>query len=242
MTQYLILALLVVNVYSSRIKPSKYEIVQPKIERRLNQLTVTIESTKYDFGTVTIHLEEEIDDFIKDSQIFKGIDDDDYKAYGYLKNEKFFGEFSVDGKVFMLDDPKKIEINQEGTLLYSTDDIKVDNENHLDKILKSQKQVQNVKIAGPKSASQKSVRKKTFGNICRMRIVVDKFLLQLFDNDKDFMKSAIKMHEHHLNDIYRLNKVKVRSQQLEFKITDIIFNDEEFCSKNKNAGDLNLNS
>ena len=95
-------------------------------------------------------------------------------------------------------------------------------------------------------------RTNTEGDICTMRIIVDKFLLGLYKNDRQTnclnimviinnidrseLKNVIKLHEYMLNSIYRLNGIKIKNRQLSFKVVDIQFQDEQFCRTNINHG------
>ena len=88
-------------------------------------------------------------------------------------------------------------------------------------------------------AQARSGRPVTVGNICRMRIIVDKFLLKLFNNNKETLKSLIKTYEVSLNDIYREGGVSVKVNnkqlQLKFKVVDLQFHDEDYCRRKGNS-------
>ena len=82
-------------------------------------------------------------------------------------------------------------------------------------------------------------RNMTFGNVCRMRIIIDKFLLILFINNKEQMKSYVKYFEVSLNDIYEEAGVSVRVNRkqvpLKFKVVDLQFHDEDYCRRKRNS-------
>ena len=64
-------------------------------------------------------------------------------------------------------------------------------------------------------------------------------LLDKYENypiNRSELKNVIKLHEHMLNDIYSLNKIKIKNSQLSFKVVDIQFQDEAFCRTNTNQG------
>ena len=91
-------------------------------------------------------------------------------------------------------------------------------------------------------AHAQSGRPSTSGNVCRMRIIIDKFLLKLFDNNKDKLKTLVKYFELSLNDIYEEGGVSVtvhnRKLTLKFKVEDLQFHDEAYCrSKNYSPGE-----
>ena len=91
-------------------------------------------------------------------------------------------------------------------------------------------------------ASAQSGRPSTSGNVCRMRIIIDKFLLKLFDNNKNKLQSLVKYFELSLNDIYKEGGVSVtlhnRKLPLKFKVEDLQFHDEAYCrSKKHSPGD-----
>ena len=63
----------------------------------------------------------------------------------------------------------------------------------------------------------------------------------------------IKMHEHTLNDVYKLNQIKVRmmmmmimimmmmvikvrNEQIRFKVVNVVFQDDVYCSTNSREG------
>ena len=64
----------------------------------------------------------------------------------------------------------------------------------------------------------------------------------------------IKMHEHTLNDVYKLNQIKVmimmmmivmmmvmmiikvRNEQIRFKVVNVVFQDDIYCSSNSREG------
>ena len=78
------------------------------------------------------------------------------------------------------------------------------------------------------------------GNVCKMRITVDRFLLETYDNNKERLEQEIKTHEETLNEIYKNNSVKVtvgkEKMQLKFKVVEIIFHDKEYCGGNESSG------
>ena len=88
-------------------------------------------------------------------------------------------------------------------------------------------------------AHAQSGRPSTVGNICRMRIIIDKFLLKLFDNNKEKLKSLVKFYEVSLNDIYKEGGVSVevnnKNLQLKFKVVDLLFHDEAFCRRHNDS-------
>ena len=91
-------------------------------------------------------------------------------------------------------------------------------------------------------AHAQSGRPSTVGNICKMRIIIDKFLLKLFDNNKEKLKSLVKFYEVSLNDIYKEGGVSVtvnnRQLPFKFKVVDLLFHDEAYCrSKNYSPGE-----
>ena len=91
----------------------------------------------------------------------------------------------------------------------------------------------------PGGANAQSHRDATVGNICRMRIIIDKFLLKLFDNNKEKMKNLVKYFEMSLNDIYKEGGVSVKVNNnrlpLKFKVVDLQFHDEAYCQRKGNS-------
>ena len=89
-------------------------------------------------------------------------------------------------------------------------------------------------------ALAQSSRNKTIGNVCQMRIIVDKFLIKLFGNNKDLLEDKLGVFEGRLNSIYNpegsggIVKVRVNNTflPLKFKVVDIKFHDEAFCQRN----------
>ena len=79
-------------------------------------------------------------------------------------------------------------------------------------------------------------RPATVGNFCRMRIIIDQFLLRLFDNNKEKVKNVVKYLEMSLNDIYSEAGVSVKVNDtelsLKFKVMDLQFHDEDYCRRN----------
>ena len=82
-------------------------------------------------------------------------------------------------------------------------------------------------------------KNRTKGNVCRMRIIIDKFLLKLFDNNKEKMKAKVKYFEMSLNDIYKEGDVSVKVNNnwlpLKFKVVDLQFHDEAYCQRKGNS-------
>ena len=66
-----------------------------------------------------------------------------------------------------------------------------------------------------------------------MRIIVDKFLLETFGNDRNRVKAMVKEHEMSLNEIYQV--IEIRGKPFQFKVVDIEFHDEAYCSRNRNS-------
>ena len=84
-------------------------------------------------------------------------------------------------------------------------------------------------------------RNVTQGNVCRMRIIIDKFLLKLFDNNKSKMRTVVKLYEETLNDIYKNAGVSVKVNNLppyplKFIVVDLLFHDEYYCHGKDSAG------
>ena len=161
-------------------------------------------------------------------------DSSDQNAFGSIINSRFIGQFSLSEETFILEDPAKV--GKEGNaLLFRLEDLPSPPEG-FDRVKRT-----NTVNFGPKLYKRLDVARVANpgpGNICTLRIFVDKYLLALFNNDKNHLKTNIKNHEFQLNNIYKFNKIKVNGQQLEFRITDVIFHDEEYCSKNKSSGKL----
>ena len=96
-----------------------------------------------------------------------------------------------------------------------------------------------INIAGIPGLPAPSGRPATIGNICRMRIVIDKSLIELFDKNKEKLKSLVKYLEMALNDIYKAGGVKVkvegRKEQLQFKVVELLFHDEAYCRRENHS-------
>ena len=79
-----------------------------------------------------------------------------------------------------------------------------------------------------------------------MRIIVDKFALKLFKNNKETMKTKIKYFEFTLNDIYKEGNVSVKVNNnrlpLKFKVVDVVFHDEANCLINGNSPGIAVSS
>ena len=71
------------------------------------------------------------------------------------------------------------------------------------------------------------------GNVCEMRIIVDRFLLETFDNNKERLVEVVNSQEKALNELYENNSVKVQVGEeklpIKFKVVDLVFQDEDFC-------------
>ena len=95
-----------------------------------------------------------------------------------------------------------------------------------------------INIAGYGAQAQ-SGRPATIGNICRMRIIIDKSLIELFGNKKETLKSLVKYLEMALNDIYKeggvVVKVEGRKEQLQFKVVELLFHDEAYCRRENHS-------
>ena len=92
----------------------------------------------------------------------------------------------------------------------------------------------------PDGALAQSGREPTEGNFCSMRIIVDKFLIKLFNNDKQLVRTKVKYYETQLNDIYKEADVSVNMFNnvwlpLKFKVVKLQFHDEEHCEREKNS-------
>ena len=78
-------------------------------------------------------------------------------------------------------------------------------------------------------------RKATVGNICTMRIFIDRFLMKLF-NSKKHARDYVKYFERKLNNIYNEAGVSVKVNNawlpLKFKVVDLQFHDDDFCRRN----------
>ena len=83
-------------------------------------------------------------------------------------------------------------------------------------------------------------RNVTQGNVCRMRIIIDKFLLKLFNNNKVLLMNEVRLYESTLNDIYSKAGVYVtvnnKQLPLQFKVVDLQFHDEDYCHGKDSAG------
>ena len=96
-------------------------------------------------------------------------------------------------------------------------------------------------------AQAQSGRTPTEGNFCTMRIIIDKFLLKLFNNNKNLLMSKVKYFETQLNDIYKEADVYVNMFNnawlpLKFKVVDLQFHDEDFCRITNSSSSGNSSS
>ena len=95
-----------------------------------------------------------------------------------------------------------------------------------------------IAIAGHGAQAQGG-RPATIGNICRMRIIIDKSLIELFGNKKETLKSLVKYLEMALNDIYKEGgvhvKVEGKKEQLQFKVMELLFHDEAYCRRENHS-------
>ena len=84
-----------------------------------------------------------------------------------------------------------------------------------------------------------SSRPETVGNICRMRIIIDKSLSNYFNKNKYRMRDYVKYFEKHLNYYYNEAGVSIRvnNQRLpfKFKVVDLQFHDEDYCRRQGNS-------
>ena len=89
-------------------------------------------------------------------------------------------------------------------------------------------------------AESQSREAQSHGNVCKMRITVDRFPLETYDNNEERLEQEIKTHEDTLNEVYKNNSVKVtvgkEKMQLKFKVVEIIFRDKEYCGGNESSG------
>ena len=201
-----------------------------KVRKEGELYFLLINSSFYGLTEVSIELEKDQEDLIFNSDAHISVINpinSNIEAFGYLKHERFFGQFQIEDRKFILDEVQ----NSTNAFISSLEDVqkkyRIINEG-IDR---------EVVFEKDESAPQAyTSRLKTYGNYCTMRIIVDKFALKLFGNDKERMKSVIKMHEFTLNDVYKLNNVRVRYEQLKFSIVDIVFQDEYYCRRNTNAG------
>ena len=216
-----------------------------------------ISSTHYNIQNLDLILEQdEPDEFIfgteeKGSFVVspKG---DDVKAFGYIEEGRFFGQFTYDGRTYFVD---PLPRGQEGGNLVPFDEMKgligkleplfsyysdyLLGVGSAGKVVESDPAIAYASDDGGVFA-QIARRNVTQGNICRMRIIIDKFLLKLFDNNKSKMRTVVKLYEETLNDIYEKAgvKVKVNNKELllKFKVVDLLFHDEDYCHGKDSAG------
>jgi len=187
-----------------------------------NLYLLKVSSSVYDIDNINIYLKEEKDPYIfeaESSTIFvvlnkrrsKGV----AKASGSIENNRFTGSLTIGGKVFFIEETSEI-LTLEEALEEESDDVSVV-ERH--KWLEA-----NEDPAAPQAIS---LRPKSRGNVCTMRIIVDKHLMKVFNNDKNRLRVTIKQHEEELNEIYQ--SIKIRGKPFRFKVTDVIFKDDTYC-------------
>ena len=145
------------------------------------------------------------------------------RGFGSIQDGKFFGQFRSRNTTFYVDHPEKV--GKTGlAILYSAEDV-LDDGKMEGKYLTAEF---NNRVPQPLIS-----RRKTSGNVCRMRIIVDKFLLETFGNDRGRVKAMVKDHEMSLNEIYE--QIEIRGKPFQFKVVDIEFHDEAYCRRNRDS-------
>ena len=204
----------------------KHEVIDNTVSKFGDDFVLTRRSEIYGIS-YNLVLTKEDDPLIfdeEDSSIFVIIlPSSENKAFGTIKDEHFFGQFRVGNINFYNDHPEKVGKTGQA-ILYSAEDV-LDQGNQRGKFLTPKfKQ----KVPQPLVS-----REKTQGNIFRMRIIVDKFLLKTFGNDRSRVKAMVKEHEMSLNEIYQV--IEIRGRPFQFKVVDIEFHDEAYCPRNRNS-------
>ena len=101
------------------------DIIDNKVRTTGEVFTLKISSTQYNIPNLEINLVEEQDDMIfgteeKGSSVVSP-PGDAVKAFGYIEDGRFFGQFTYDGRTFLVDPAPK---GQEGGNLVPFDELK----------------------------------------------------------------------------------------------------------------------
>ena len=207
--------------------------------------SLEISSAKYNLTRIELELALQEDPLIfgdEESLFVVSPPGASVKARGYIEEGKFYGQFSLRDKTFFVDHPQPSE---EGGILYELADtegkcVPADNRSVSEKFPldtgKVGKLIRAEEVDDGGRVQAQTGRTQTQGNVCRMRIIVDKFLLDTFDNNKQRLMYAVKIHEETLNDLYKANSVTIkvnrRSMPIQFKVVELLFHDEEYCRNN----------
>ena len=216
-------------------------VIDNKVNTSGKIFTLKISSTQYNISNLELKLVHEQDEFIfgteEKGSFVVNPPGNDVKAFGYLDGGRFFGQFTYDGRTYVVDPPPPPG-HQGGTL----SPWQVKGVATSGTIFKLSENIPNDDGLG----GQVPIRAMTVGNICRMRIIIDKFLLKLFNNDKEQMRNNVKYFERYLNEIYNEANVsvKVHDKQLplKFKVVDLQFHDEDFCRITNSSSSGNSSS
>ena len=229
------------------------DVIDNTVQTTGETFILKISSTHYNILNLDIILEQdEPDEFIfgteEKGSFVVSPEGYDVKAFGYIEEGRFFGQFTYDGRTYFVD---PLPRGQEGGNLVPFDELKglivklepllnLYYSDYLPGVGSAGKVVEPEERKHRGAYAQTARRNVTQGNICRMRIIVDKFLLKLFDNNKSKMRTVVKLYEETLNDIYKKAgvKVKVNNKELllKFKVVYLLFHDEDYCHGKDSAG------
>ena len=100
-------------------------VIDNKVNIRGKISTLKISSTQYNIPNLELNLVHQQDDMMIDGKEEKGSivvsPDDDVKAFGYIDDGRFFGQFTFNNRTFFVD---PLPSGQEGAKLVPWDELK----------------------------------------------------------------------------------------------------------------------
>ena len=83
------------------------DVIENKVVRRGNISTLEISSSQYNISNIKLNLVHQQDDMMIAGKEEKGSivvsPDDDVKAFGYIEDGRFFGQFTYNNRTFFVD-------------------------------------------------------------------------------------------------------------------------------------------
>ena len=125
----LLLLCFIRHSFTSLTKP--YDLISNHVMKREGQgeFFLSIKSDKYFLNITRLELIREEDDLIFDSSDNIAVvsrDNASTRAFGYIDENRFYGQFESGGRTFFIDDSNKVGVAGTLAILYSLEDILVD--------------------------------------------------------------------------------------------------------------------
>ena len=101
------------------------DVIENKVVTKKDISTLEISSSRYNISNIELNLVHQQDDMMIDGKEEKGSivvsPDDDVKAFGYIDDGRFFGQFTFNNRTFFVD---PLPSGQEGAKLIPWDELK----------------------------------------------------------------------------------------------------------------------